>query len=82
MNSSMKGIFFLLGGIALGVAGTVAANRDKLNIKPLAAEILSRGLDAKACIASKAEVVKEDVKDILSGAKNVASKRKDKTDKA
>lgn len=61
MNENMKYGLFFLGGLALGVIGAVAVSRGKLDIKPLAAGLLSRGMDVKDTVLAKVETVKENV---------------------
>ena len=38
MNNGLKYGLFFLGGLALGVVGTVAVTRGKLDLKPLATD--------------------------------------------
>ena len=45
MNENLKYGLFFLGGVTLGVVGAVAVSRGKLDIKPFATELLSRGMD-------------------------------------
>ena len=52
------GLFFL-GGIALGALGAVAVSRGKLDLKPVAANLISRGIDAKDALMGKLEDFKE-----------------------
>ena len=47
MNNGLKYGLFFLGGLALGVVGTVAVTRGKLDLKPLATDLVSRGMDMK-----------------------------------
>lgn len=61
MNENMKYGLFFLGGLALGANGAVAVSRGKLDIKPLAAGLLSRGMDVKDAVLAKVETVKENV---------------------
>ena len=53
MNNGLKYGLFFLGGLALGVVGTVAVTRGKLDLKPLATDLVSRGMDMKDAIMSK-----------------------------
>ena len=43
MNENMKYGLFFLGGLALGAIGAVAVSKGKLDLKPMAADLLSRG---------------------------------------
>ncbi len=73
MNENMKYGLFFLGGLALGVIGAVAVSRGKLDIKPLAADLLSRGMDVKDAVLAKVETVKENVTE----AREASEKRKE-----
>lgn len=76
MNNGLKYSLFFLGGLALGVVGTVAVTRGKLDLKPLATDLVSRGMDMKDAIMSKVEAVKEDMEDLAAEARQAADKRK------
>ena len=69
MNNGLKYGLFFLGGLALGVVGTVAVTRGKLDLKPLATDLVSRGMDMKDAIMSKVEAVKEDMEDLAAEAR-------------
>lgn len=76
MNNGLKYGLFFLGGLALVVVGTVAVTRGKLDLKPLATDLVSRGMDMKDAIMSKVESVKEDMEDLAAEARQAADKRK------
>lgn len=76
MNSGIKFGLFFLGGIALGALGAVALNKGKLNLKPVAADLISRGMDVKDALMSKVEAVKEDMEDLAAEARQASEKRK------
>ena len=81
MNNGLKYGLFFLGGLALGVVGTVAVTRGKLDLKPLATDLVStdlvsRGMDMKDAIMSKVESVKEDMEYLAAEARQAADKRK------
>ena len=76
MNSGIKFGLIFLGGIALGALGAVALSRGKLNLKPVAADLISRGMDAKDALMSKVEAVKEDMEDLAAEARQASEKRK------
>ena len=76
MNNGLTYALFFLGGLALGVVGTVAVTRGKLDLKPLATDLVSRGMDMKDAIMSKVEAVKEDMEDLAAEARQAADKRK------
>ena len=76
MNENLKYGLFFLGGIALGAIGAVAASRGKLDVKPLAADLLSRGMDVKDALARKVATVKEDMEDLAAEARAAQKQRK------
>lgn len=76
MNNGLKFGLFFLGGIALGALGAVAASRGKLDFKPLATDLMSRGMDVKDALMRKVEAVKEDVEDLTAEARLASEKRK------
>ena len=76
MNNGLKYGLFFLGGLGLGVVGTVAVTRGKLDLKPLATALVRRGADMKDAIMSKVESVKEDMEDLAAEARQAADKRK------
>lgn len=77
MNEGMKYGLFFLGGIALGALGAVAVSKGKLDLKPLAADLLSRGMDVKDAMLSKVEAAKENMEDLVAEAKYAAEQRKE-----
>ena len=76
MNETLKYGLFFLGGVALGALGTVAVSRGKLDVRPLAADLLSRGMDAREALMAKADAVREDMEDMLAEARAVSEQRK------
>lgn len=76
MNETLKYGLFFLGGVALGALGTVAVSRGKLDVKPLAADLLSRGMDVKETLMAKADAVRENMEDMLAEARAVSEQRK------
>ena len=76
MNSGIKFGLFFLGGRALGALGAVALSKGKLNLKPVAADLISRGMDVKDALMSKVEAVKEDMEDLAAEARQASEKRK------
>ena len=77
MNKNLKYGLFFLGGIALGALGTVAVSKGKLDIKPLATDLLSRGMDIKDAMMAKVETVRENMDDMVAEARNVAEQRRE-----
>ncbi len=76
MNSVFKYGLVFLGGLVVGALGTAAAKRGSLNLKPLATDIISRGMDVKDALLSKMEAVKEDMQDLAAEARAKAEDRK------
>lgn len=77
MNDPLKYGLFFLGGVALGSLGAVALGRGKLDFRPLAAGLLSRGLDVKDAVTEKAELIKENAEDLAAEARHLADRRKE-----
>ena len=76
MNSNLKYGLFFLGGVALGAIGAVAVSRGRLDLKPLAADLISRGLEVKDAVLAKADAVREDVDDMVAEARAASEQRK------
>lgn len=76
MNDGLKYGLWFLGGVALGALGAVAASRGKLDFKPLASELLSRGIEVKDALLTKVEALKEDAEDVAAEARMKAEQRK------
>lgn len=70
MNENMKYGLFFLGGLALGAIGAVAVSKGKLDLKPMAADLLSRGMDVKDAVLAKVETVKENMDDMVAEARH------------
>ena len=76
MNNVLKCGLFLLAGMTLGALGAVAVSKGKLNLKPFATDLISRGIDVKDAVMSKVESLKEDFEDMSVEARQKAEKRK------
>ncbi|WP_297260103.1 hypothetical protein [uncultured Desulfovibrio sp.] len=76
MNSVFKYGLVFLGGLVVGALGATAAKRGSLNLKPLATDLISRGMDVKDALMSKMEAVKEDMQDLAAEARAKAEDRK------
>ncbi|MBO4334546.1 MAG: hypothetical protein J5846_01755 [Desulfovibrio sp.] len=76
MNDGLKCGLFLIAGIALGALGAVAVSKGKLDLRPMAADLMSRGMDIKDAILGKFEAVKEDLEDMAAAARQQSDKRK------
>ena len=79
MNENMKYGLFFLGGLALGAIGAVAVSKGKLDLKPVAADLLSRGMDA---VLAKVETVKENMDDMVAEARHAAEQRREAKEEA
>lgn len=77
MNENMKYALFFLGGVALGTIGAVAVSKGKLDLKPLATDLISRGLDVKDAVLAKVETAKENMDDLVAEARFAAEQRKE-----
>ena len=77
MNENMKYGLFFLGGLALGAIGAVAVSKGKLDLKPVAADLLSRGMDVKDAVLAKVETVKENMDDMVAEARHAAEQRRE-----
>lgn len=82
MNEYLKYGLFFLGGAALGAIGAVAVSRGKLDIKPFATDLMSRGLDAKDALLTKAEAMRENIEDMVAEAHAMSEERKAKAEEA
>lgn len=76
MNNTTKYGIFFLGGVVVGALGAVAITRGKLNVKPLAADLLSTGLDLRDKVMAGVEGVKEDLADVMAEAEVKSQERK------
>lgn len=76
MNNTTKYGLFFLGGVVVGALGAVAITRGKLNVKPLAADLLSTGLDLRDKVMAGVEGVKEDLADVIAEAEVKSQERK------
>lgn len=68
MNQNVKYGLFFLGGVALGALGAVVVTRGKLDVKPLATNLLSSGIDLREKALAAVESVKEDIADVVAEA--------------
>ena len=76
MNETFKYALFFLGGVAVGAIGAVAVSRGKLDVKPLATNLLSSGMDLRDKIMAGVEGVKEDLADVVAEAEVKAQEKK------
>ena len=82
MNENLKYGLFFLGGAALGALGAVAVSRGKLDLKPFASELVSRGLDVRDALLAKAETVRENMEDVVAEAQAVSEQRRARSEEA
>lgn len=82
MNNGFKCGLWLLGGLVIGAVGVAALSRSKVDFKPLATDLISRGLDVKDALLTKVEALKEDVEDLTAEARLASEKRKTGKDAA
>ena len=76
MSEGWKWALWFVGGLAVGALGAVAVSRGKLDFRPLAADLVSRGMDVKDALLNKMEALKEDVEDLAAEARLTSDKRK------
>lgn len=76
MNSVFKYGLVFLGGLVVGALGAAAVKRGSLDLKPLATDLISRGMDVKDALLSKVEAVKEDMQDLAAEARAKAEERR------
>ena len=57
MNDYVKYGLFFAGGLALGLLGTAVLGRN--GVKPLATDLLSRGLDLKDAVLGTVDTLRE-----------------------
>lgn len=80
MNDYVKYGLFFAGGLALGLLATAALSRN--GVKPLATDLLSRGLDLKDAVMGKVDTLREGAQDLLAEAQQAAEQRREAADKA
>lgn len=76
MNETTKYGLFFVGGVIVGALGAVALTRGKLDVKPLATNLLSSGIDLRDKIMAGVEGVKEDLADVVAEAEVKAQEKK------
>lgn len=76
MNDATKYGLVFLGGLVLGALGAVAVTRGKLDLKPMASDLLSGGMELKDKLMAGVEGVKEDIEDVVAEAQIKAEQRK------
>lgn len=74
MNSGLKYGLIFLGGVALGALGASVLGKGKIDLKPLATDLMSRGMSVKDLVLGKVEQIKEDLEDVAAAARQKADK--------
>ncbi len=72
------GLIFL-GGAAVGALVT-SSLANKEGLRPVAADILSRGMDVKDAVLGKVETLKENVEDLMAEAQHSSEKRREQSE--
>lgn len=80
MNDYVKYGLFFAGGLALGLLGAAVLGRN--GVKPLATDLLSRGLDLKDTVMGTVDTLREGAQDLLAEAQQAAEQRREAADKA
>ncbi len=75
MNGFLKFALTFIGGVVVGAVGATAVSRNE-GVRPFAAGLISRGMDAKDAFMGKVETLKENVEDLVAEAQTSAEKRK------
>ena len=76
MTETTKYGLFFLGGVVVGALGAVAISRGKLDVKPLASDLLSTGIVLRDKVVAGVEGVKEDLADVMAEAEVKSQERK------
>ncbi len=63
-------------GVAVGAIGAVILSRGNVNLKKVAADLLSHGMDLKEKTATFMETAKENFEDIAAEARHASEARK------
>lgn len=77
MNEGMKCGLFFLGGLLVGSLGAMAISRGRLDLRPLATDLISKGLDAKDAMMARVETVRENMEDLVAEARHASEQRKE-----
>ncbi len=76
LNQTTKYGLFFLGGLVVGALGAVAITRGKLELKPLATDLLAGGIDLKEKAMGVVESCKEDIADAVAEAQVKSQQKK------
>lgn len=75
MGDYHRGGVYVLGGVLLGVIGSVLIGQQKGRLRPAATTLLSKGLDMKDQAAAAFEVAKEQTEDLFAEAEDLRQNR-------
>lgn len=70
MNTGTKVTLAFLGGAVAGAAALALLNRGKLDLeylKPVASELVNKGMELKETICAKMDAVKEEIENFAAG---------------
>lgn len=76
MNETTKYGLIFAGGVIVGALGAVALTRGKLDVKPLATNLLSTGIDLKEKLMAGVDGVREDLADVMAEAEVKSQERR------
>ncbi|MBE6441745.1 MAG: hypothetical protein E7022_05355 [Desulfovibrio desulfuricans] len=76
MNDFMKLGLIVAGGFVLGCAGAAAAKKKQIDVKEVAARLLSRGMDVKEKLLRTTEGLRADLNDIRTEARKLSAERR------
>ncbi len=82
MNNAAKYGLFFVGGLVVGALGAVAVSRGKLDLKPLATDLLAGGMDLKEKAMGFVEAAKEDIADAVAEAQVKSQEKKAQAEQA
>lgn len=80
MNQTTKYGLFFLGGLVVGALGAVVVTRGKLDLKPLATDLLASGIDLKDKALGVVESCKEDLADAVAEVQIKSQEKKAKAE--
>ncbi|MDY3115309.1 MAG: hypothetical protein SOR95_04980 [Sutterella sp.] len=80
MNQTTKYALFFLGGLAVGALGAMVVTRGKLELKPLATDLLAGGMELKDKAMGMVESCKEDIADAVAEAQVKSQEKKAKAE--
>ncbi len=79
MNGFLKFALTFIGGVVVGAVGATVVSRSE-GMRPVATNLISRGMDAKDAFMGKVETLKENMEDLVAEAQSSAEKRKAQTE--